>query len=334
MNRFIKRIRAMTSNTPQDNDISNKEHWEREVVSRLAFAGLEEQRKTRRWNLFFKLFFVGYLVLLLILANFSSSSDARPSGKFTAIIDLNGVIAQGKSASADNLIASLREAFDSKAVAIIIRANSPGGATVQSAYVRDEIVRLRKLHEEKKVYAVVSDLCASGCYYIISAADRIYANPSSLIGSIGVIVDAGFGFTDAMKKVGVERRVFTAGEHKAMLDPFMPLNQADRAHMDKMLRTVHEEFISVVKEGRGKALKPTEEMFSGRIWEGKAALKMGLIDDYGSASHVAREIVKAEKLVDFTRREHWLDRITGSIGSAIGETISTRLQQGSSQTIR
>ena len=323
----------MTGNG-KDDSMTNKDNWERDVIARLAFAGLEEQKKTRRWNLFFKLFFVAYLVLLLILANFSSTSDARPSGDFTAIIDLNGVIAQGKPASADNLIASLREAFSSKASAIIIRANSPGGATVQSAYVRDEIVRLRKEHEEKKVYAVVSDLCASGCYYVISAADRIYANPSSLIGSIGVIVDAGFGFTDAMKKVGVERRVFTAGEHKAMLDPFMPLNKTDREHMDKMLRTVHEEFIAVVKEGRGTALKPSGEMFSGRIWEGKSALKMGLVDDFGSASYVAREVVKAEKLVDFTQRQHWLDRITGSIGSAVGESIGARLQQEGPRTIR
>ena len=323
-----------SSNNTGESDVANQENWERDVITRLAFAGLEEQKKARRWSIFFKLFFVVYLLLLVILANFSSTSDVRPSGNYTAVIDLNGVIAQGKSANADNLIASLREAFESKAKAIIIRANSPGGATVQSAYVRDEIVRLRKLHEDKKLYAVVSDLCASGCYYIISAADKIYANPSSLIGSIGVIVDAGFGFADAMKKVGIERRVFTAGEHKAMLDPFMPLNPADRAHMNKMLRTVHEEFIAVVKEGRGAALKPTKEMFSGRIWEGKAALKMGLIDDFGSAGKVAREIVKAEKMVDFTRREHWLDRLAGSIGSAIGDVITTRMEQDAPGVVR
>lgn len=301
--------------------------WERQSIQQLAFAGLEEQRKTRRWNLFFKFFFAGYLILIIVLANSSPTGEKRPSGDFTAIVDLNGVIAQGKPASADNLVTALRNAFDSKAKAIIIRANSPGGATVQSAYVRDEIVRLRKKDETKKVYAVVSDLCASGCYYIISAADKIYANKSSLIGSIGVIIDGGFGFSEAMKKVGIERRVFTAGENKAMLDPFLPLNPKDQKHVDRMLRVVHEEFISVVKEGRGKALKPTAEMFSGRIWEGKTAKEMGLVDEFGSASYVARELIGAEKLVDFTRRQHWLDRFTGSLGSSIGDAIATKINE-------
>lgn len=308
-------------------DFPAGEDWERKTLQQLAFAGLEEQRKTRRWNLFFKFFFAAYLLLIFILANQSPVSERHATGDFTAIIELNGVIAQGKPASADNLVGALRDAFDSKAKAIVIRANSPGGATVQSAYVRDEIVRLRKLHEDKKVYAVISDVCASGCYYIISAADRIFANKSSLVGSIGVIIDAGFGFTDAMKKLGVERRVFTAGEHKAMLDPFMPLNQGDRAHVKKMLLAVHDEFIAVVKEGRGKALKPDPVLFSGRIWEGKTARAMGLVDDYGSASQVAREVVGAEKLVDFTRREHWLDRFASSLGSSVGNTIASRLDE-------
>lgn len=310
------------------------EDWERKTLQQLAYAGLEEQRRTRRWNLFFKFFFAGYLLLLIILANQSPVSESRPSGDYTALVELNGVIAAGKPASADNLVGALREAFDSKAKAIIIRANSPGGATVQSAYVRDEIVRLRKLHGDKKVYAVISDVCASGCYYIISAADRIYANKSSLVGSIGVIIDAGFGFTEAMKKLGIERRVFTAGEHKAMLDPFMPLNQKDRAHVDKMLLAVHDEFISVVKEGRGKALKSSPELFSGRIWEGKTARELGLVDEFGSASQVAREVVGAEKLVDFTRRQHWLDRLAGSIGASIGDVIATRLEQESLRPVR
>lgn len=310
------------------------EGWERESIQQLAFAGLEEQRKTRRWNLFFKFFFAGYLVLIFILANSSPVGDRRPSGNFTAIIDLEGVIAQGKPASADNLVAALRDAFDSKAKAIIIRANSPGGATVQSAYVRDEIVRLRKKYDSKKVYAVVSDLCASGCYYIISATDRIYANKSSLIGSIGVIVDGGFGFSEAMKKVGIERRVFTAGENKAMLDPFLPLNPKDRKHVDRMLRVVHEEFISVVKEGRGKALKPSAEMFSGRIWEGKTAKEMGLVDEFGSASYVARELIGAEKLIDFTRRQDWLERFTGTLGASIGNAIATSVGEKGYRSLR
>jgi len=318
----------------KENRFPEGEDWERKTLQQLAYAGLEEQRRARRWNLFFKFFFAGYLLLLIILANQSPVSESRPAGAYTALIDLNGVIAEGKPASADNLVAALREAFDSKAKAIIIRANSPGGATVQSAYVRDEIVRLRKLHEDKKVYAVISDVCASGCYYIISAADKIYANKSSLVGSIGVIIDAGFGFTEAMKKLGIERRVFTAGEHKAMLDPFMPLDKSDRAHVDKMLMAVHDEFIAVVKEGRGDVLKKDPVLFSGRVWEGKTAKSLGLVDEFGSASQVARDVVGAEKLVDFTRRQHWLDRLAGSIGASIGNALATRLEQESLRPVR
>ncbi len=307
--------------------------WERQTLQQLAFAGLIEQRKARRWNLFFKLFFVGYLLLILLMANMSPVGDRAPTGKFTAIIDLNGVIAQGKPASADNLVGALRDAFDSKAKAIVIRANSGGGSAVQSAYVRDEIMRLRKKHEDKKVYAVVSDMCASGCYYIISAADKIYANHSSMIGSIGVIMGS-FGFTEAMKKLGIERRVFTAGENKAMLDPFQPLKPKDQQNIKEILRTIHEEFIRVVREGRGDALKPTPDMFSGRIWDANAAHKIGLIDEFGSSSFVAREVVGADKLVDFTRREHWLNRFAGSLGASIGNAIAGVMSEQGMTSVR
>jgi protease-4 len=320
--------------TKRKQDYPEGDDWERKSLQQLAFASLEEQRKTRRWNLFFKFFFAGYLLLLIVLANLSPATDKRPSGDFTALIDLEGVIAPDKPASADNLVGALRDAFDSRAKAVIIRANSPGGATVQSAYVRDEIVRLRKKYENKKLYAVVSDVCASGCYYIISAADRIYANKSSLIGSIGVIIDAGFGFSEAMKKVGVERRVFTAGEHKAMLDPFMPLNASDRVHVKKMLLSVHDEFVAVVKEGRGKSLKDDPTLYSGRFWEGKTARALGLVDEFGSAGYVAREIIGADKLVDFTRQQHWLDRFAGSLGTSIGNAIASRLNDSAVQPVR
>jgi len=311
-------------------DYPQGEDWERKTIQQLAFAGLQEQRRARRWNLFFKLFFIGYLVLLLVM---SIPKEAEPvTGDFTAIVDLNGMIAQGREASADNLVGALREAFDSKAKAIILRANSPGGATVQSADVYNEIMRLKKLHKDKKIYAVVTDLCASGCYYIISATDRIYANQSSLVGSIGVILDAGFGFNDIMKKYGVERRVFTAGEHKDMLDPFSPLNPADKKFVEKMLRKVHMQFIDAVKKGRGTALKDDGTLFTGRFWEGETAKKLGLVDDFGSASYVAREVIGAKKLVDYTRRPRWLDRITNRLGASIGDAIATRLGNSSMQS--
>ena len=306
------------------------EDWERKTIQQLAYAGLQEQRRARRWNLFFKLFFVAYLVLLLIL---SIPKEAEPvAGDYTAIVDLNGMIAQGRAASADNLIGALRDAFDSKAKAVILRANSPGGATVQSADVYNEIMRLKNLHKDKKIYAVITDLCASGCYYIISATDKIYANQSSLVGSIGVILDAGFGFTDIMKKFGVERRVFTAGEHKDMLDPFSPLNSSDKKFVENMLHKVHLQFIDAVKTGRGKALKDDGTLFTGRFWEGETAKKLGLVDDFGSTSYVAREVVGAKKLVDYTHRPRWLDRFANSIGASIGNAIATRLDNSSLQS--
>lgn len=306
------------------------EDWERKTIQQLAYAGLQEQRRARRWSLFFKLFFVGYLVLLLVM---SIPREAEPvTGDYTAIVDLNGTIAQGREASADNLIGALRDAFGSKARAVILRANSPGGATVQSADVYDEIMRLKKLHKDKKIYAVVTDLCASGCYYIISATDKIYANQSSLVGSIGVILNAGFGFNEIMKRYGVERRVFTAGKHKDMLDPFSPLNPSDKQFVEKMLRKVHRQFIDAVKKGRGKALKDDGTLFTGRFWEGETAKKLGLVDDFGSASYVAREVVGAKKMVDYTRRPRWLDRITNRIGASIGDAVATRLNNSSMQS--
>jgi len=307
------------------------EDWERKTIQQLAYAGLIEQRRARRWGLFFKLFFVGYLLIFLII---SLPKEAEPvAGNYTAVIDLNGVIAQGRPASADNLVGALRDAYDSNAKAIIIRANSPGGATVQSADVYNEIMRLKKLHKNKKIYAVVTDLCASGCYYIISATDKIFANQSSLVGSIGVIMDAGFGFTDIMKKFGVERRVFTAGEHKDMLDPFSPLNPSDKKFVEKMLQRVHMQFIDAVKKGRGKALKDDGTLFTGRFWEGETARQLGLVDDYGTTSSVAREVVGASKLVDFTHRQRWLDRIANTIGTSIGNAVAMHLNRGGLQSM-
>lgn len=327
----VREIMKRLFGTSENEALPEGEDWERKTIQQLAFAGLREQRRARRWSVFFRLFFVVYLVGFLVIS--LPNSPEPVAGSYTAVVDLNGVIAQGQEASADNLIGALRDAFESNAKAVIIRANSPGGATVQSAYVHDEILRLKKKYKTKKLYAVVTDVCASGCYYIIAAADKIYANQSSLVGSIGVILDAGFGFPDIMKKVGIERRVFTAGEHKDMLDPYSPLNKSDRAHVEKMLRAVHQQFIAAVKQGRGKVLKPDKTIFSGRFWEGETARRLGLVDDFGSAGFVAREVIGAEKLVDFTRHQHWLDRLARSLGASIGNAVATRMNQRGFQSI-
>ncbi len=311
----------VSSSTKVDNG-----DWQRETMEGIMRASIDEQRKARRWGIFFKFFFAGYLLFLLILAVVGSVGEESASGNFTALVELEGVIAADKNASADNVISGLREAFKSKAKAVIIRANSPGGATVQSAYISDEVRRLKKKYPEKPVYAVISDVCASGCYYIVSGADKIYANPSSLVGSIGVLFDVGFGFTKVMKKMGIERRLITAGEHKGSFDPFSPLKASDRRNAEKMLREVHQQFIAAVRSGRGEALKETRDMFSGRFWSGETAKKMGLVDEFGSSSYVAREVVGAERIVDFTRRPSLADRFASQLGAAAGEALSASLK--------
>ncbi|MBE9515462.1 MAG: S49 family peptidase [Proteobacteria bacterium] len=301
-------------------DNNKKEGWERNLLERLAFASLNEQRKARRWNVGFKIFFAVYLLALLGMA-LSDPRDVKPRGDFTALVELKGIIAPNTPASADYIVSGLRDAFESKAKAIIIRSNSPGGSPVQAGYIYDEIKRLRKAHPKKPVYAVVTDICASGCYYAVAGADRIYASESSIVGSIGVLMD-GFGFVDAMKKFGVERRLMTAGKNKGMMDPFSPKNPRHNRHVKKMLNEIHQQFIDVVKEGRGKALKNNKDIFSGLFWTGETARKLGLVDEFASASHVAREVVGAEDIIDFSYRENWIDRISGGIGSAMANTLA------------
>jgi protease-4 len=313
--------------TVPDTPEQGKPDWEKEALERVLLASIDEQRKARRWGIFFKLFFAGYLLLLLILIQSADIGEQPVTGKFTALVDLEGVIAPDRTASADNFISGLRAAFESKAKAIIIRANSPGGATVQSAYISDEVRRLRKKHPNKPVYGVISDVCASGCYYVISGTEKIYANESSIVGSIGVLLDGGFGFTEAMKKVGIERRLYSAGEYKGSFDPFSPLHPGDKKHVEKMLKQVHQQFIAAVRSGRGSALKESKEMFSGRFWSGKTAKQMGLVDEFGSSSYVAREVIGAGRIVDFTFRPSWLDRFAGRLGASIGESLSGSLSR-------
>ncbi len=298
--------------------------WAHDVLERLAFSSIREQRRTRRWNIFFKLLFFSYLALLLFLYWPGGIGEDGRKGEHTALVEIRGVIADGQEASADNIISGLRRAFDnSDAEAIILRINSPGGSPVQAGYVNDEIARLRDKHPGKKVYAVVTDICASGGYYIAAAADEIYADKASIVGSIGVLID-GFGFVDTLEKLGVERRLITAGESKGFLDPFSPLKDEDLGHVRAMLGDVHQQFISIVREGRGDRLNGDDRtLFSGLTWTGEASLDLGLIDGLGSSSYVAREIIGAERIVDYTYRRPVFERFADRIGVVLANTVMT-----------
>jgi len=255
------------------------------------------------------------------------SKDIGVDGKdHTAVIDVVGMIAEGKEANADSIIESLRNAVkDKHTKGIILHANSPGGSPVQSSYVYEEIRKTKKEHPELPIYAVVSDICASGCYFIVSASDKIFVNPSSLVGSIGVLMD-GFGFVDGMQKLGVERRLFTAGAHKAMLDPFSPSKDDETQYIQGLLNQVHQQFIGAVKAGRGDRLKENPDMFSGLVWTGEEGVKLGIVDGVGNQDYVAKELIGAETQVDFSRQEHLLDKIAGKLGASFGQTIGSLVQ--------
>jgi protease IV len=304
----------------QDNPVTSKPGWERELVEKLAFAAITEQRRSRRWGIFFKMLMFTYLIAVFGFAMYPKfKQEMQASGKsHTAVINLAGMIAEDQSANADSIIGSLREAVkDKNTKGIIIHANSPGGSPVQSAYVYDEIKKIKNEHPAIPIHAVVSDICASGCYYIVSATDKIFASPASLIGSIGVIMDS-FGFVDTMQKLGVERRLLTAGAHKALLDPFSPSKPEENQYMQTLINQVHQQFINAVKTGRGNRLKETPDMFSGLVWTGEESIKLGVIDALGSEDYVAKEVIGAETLVDFTQQERLVDRIAGKLGASFG----------------
>ena len=304
----------------QANPLSAKPGWERELVEKLAFAAITEQRRTRRWGIFFKCLMFAYLLAIFGAAMYPKlKQEMHVGGKsHTAVVDLVGMIAEDQNANAESIIDSLRDAVkDSNTKGIIIHANSPGGSPVQSAYVYDEIKKIKKEHPTLPIHAVVTDICASGCYYIVSAVDKIYASPASLIGSIGVIM-GNFGFVEAMQKLGVERRLLTAGEHKALLDPFSPAKPDENQYMQGLINQVHQQFIAAVKSGRGNRLKETPDMFSGLVWTGEESVKLGIIDGMGNQDFVAKEVVGAETLVDFTHQERLVDRIAGKLGAAFG----------------
>lgn len=312
--------------------------WHKSVIEKLATAALNEQKSARRWGSFFKILVFIYLFILLFMALGLIGGAKKTSGSHTALIEIAGVIEAGGDVNADAVMNSLRDAYESDGTkGIILRINSPGGSPVQSGMINDEIKRQKKLHPNIPVYAVVEDVCASGGYYIAAAADKIYVDQASIVGSIGVLMD-GYGFTEVMKKVGVERRLLTAGENKAMLDPFSPVNPKHQAYIQTMLNEIHEQFKTVVREGRGSRLKETPEMFSGLFWSGEQSIKIGLADAYGSADFVAREVIKQEEIVDFTYQEDFTSRIAKRIGASVSKVVSEvvvkELSPNQSMTLR
>lgn len=311
------------NSAPQDTQ------WQRDTIEKLATSVLSEQKKSRRWSMFFKGLMFLYLFIVLFYAIGWLGGSKKVSGAHTALIEVAGVIEAGGAVNADSFMTSLHDAYDDKNTkGIILRINSPGGSPVQAGIINDEIGRQKKLHPTIPVYAVVEDICASGGYYIAAAADKIYVDKASIIGSIGVLMD-GYGFTEVMKKVGVERRLMTAGENKGMLDPFSPINPKQQALAQTMLNEIHEQFKEVVRQGRGSRLKETPEVFSGLFWSGEQGIKLGLADALGSADYVAREVIKQETIVDFTYQDDFASRIAKRIGAstsaALGETLAKQL---------
>ena len=297
-------------------------NWERQVIEKLALEAVKEQRQARRWGIFFKLLAFGYVAFLIMLALDWRGEDGLTSGKHTALVDMTGVIEARGEASADRIAAALQNAFkDKNTQGVILRINSPGGSPEQAGDIYDEIRRLRGLYPNIPIYTVVEDVCASGGYYVAAATDRIYVDKASIVGSIGVIMN-GWGFTRAIDKLGVERRTLTAGENKAFLDPFLPLDEKHKQHAQTMLGEIHQQFVDMVKKGRGKRLKESPELFSGLMWTGAKSVELGLADALGSVDFVAREVIKAESIVDFTQKENIAERFAKRLGAGVASSLA------------
>jgi protease-4 len=321
---------SATPPTKPSTDSDADRYWERNLITRVAFASLSEQRKARRWNVFFKLLLFIYLFLLLWLyaAPEEWFGDGLAGGGHTARVKLEGIIANDTEASAETVTESLRKAFeDNKTKGVILRVNSPGGSAVQSGQINGEIRRLREEYPDIPLYAVITDLCASGGYYVAAAADEIYADKASIVGSIGVI-SASFGFVETLDKLGVERRLQTAGEYKAMLDPFSPVDPVVREHLQTILDKIHGQFIDIVEMGRKEKLAEGADLFSGLVWTGEEAVKLGLADGIGSENYVAREVIGEEKIVDFTQKKDLWERLSERLGTAMGRALGDVLGGG------
>ena len=306
--------------------LSSDDRWARETLTKLALAAVTEQRRARRWGIFFKILFFAYLVVLLALAWPEDLSTATASTqRHTALVRVEGLISSSTEASAKNVIEALRKAFkDKNTVGVVLEINSPGGSPVQSGEIYDEIQKLRQQYPKIPIHAVTSDVCASGGYYIAAAAQNIYANKASIVGSIGVRMDS-FGFTEAIAKLGVERRAYTAGNNKDFLDPFKPVNPAEVQHLQGMLDAIHQQFIAAVKQGRGKRLKDNPDVFSGLMWTGEQGVELGLVDALGSTRYVAEEVIGEKTLLDYTKHTRWVDRLFDGTEARLGTALMKEL---------
>ena len=304
-----------------------EDNWERRVLERLATDGLREQRRARRWGIFFKLLAFGLLFFVLFAALGAwTGSERLCLDKCTAMVEIQGEIDATGRASADNVIAGLQAAFKNKGTqGVVLKINSPGGSPVQAGEINDEIRRLRGKYPDTPIYAVVEEICASGAYYVAVAADKIYVDKASLVGSIGVIMD-GFGFVGALDKLGIERRALTAGDNKAFLDPFLPLSAKQKEYAQQMLGDIHQQFVAVVRAGRGSRIKDSPELFSGLVWNGRRSIELGLTDALGSVRSVARDVVKAEDIVDFTVQENVAERVARKFGAAMGSSVAASIK--------
>jgi protease-4 len=310
-------------NDPHQNNLAPG--WERVTLEKLAFAAVNEQKATRRWKTFVRLSWLAFFIVLVWMAVHRGTPAGNDAVAHTAVVEIKGEISAGADASSEFINAALKAAFeDEGAKAVVLLINSPGGSPVQAGMINDEIRRLKAKHK-KPVYAVVEETCASAAYYIAVSADKIFVDKASIVGSIGVLMD-GFGFTGLMDKIGVERRLLTAGENKGFLDPFSAQTEKQRAFAQAMLNQIHQQFISVVKAGRGPRLKETPEMFSGLFWTGQQAIELGLADQLGTLEYVAREIVKAEDIIDYTRRDNVAERLAKKFGAAMGEGAMKAVQ--------
>ena len=308
--------------------------WERQLLEKIAFSSISEQRSKRRWGIFFKLATLVYLTVVLVMVVDWGGTEKLADGKHTALINVRGTIQSTGDATAEKIIGALQSAFEDKGTSgVIMRINSPGGSPVQSGIVHDEIRRLRSKYPEIPLYVVVEDLCASGGYYIASAADQIFVDKASIVGSIGVLMD-GFGFTGAMDKLGVERRLLTAGTNKGFLDPFSPQDEKQKEHAHLLLGEIHKQFIEVVRKGRGKRLKETPEMFSGLMWTGSQSIQLGLADDFGTVDSVARDVIKAENILDYSVKENIAERFAKRLGAEVRQNIPPLIFGGDQTVLR
>lgn len=308
---------------------NREESWARAVLEKLALETLAEQKRRRRWGVFFKLVALAFLGVTLWLFGGFGSTEPLDGGRHTALVSLEGVIAPKGEVSAERVVGALQAAFeDAGTRGVVLRINSPGGSPVQAGIINDEIVRLRQLHPNVPLFAVVEDVCASGGYYVAVAADRIFVDKASIVGSIGVLMD-GFGFTGVMDKVGVERRLLTAGENKGFLDPFSPQNPKHLEHAKVMLQDIHAQFIGTVRKGRGSRLKETPDMFSGLMWTGAKSVELGLADGFGTVESVARDVIKVERIHDFTQKQNFAERFAERFGADMAQSLMNALSRSS-----